>query len=770
MLKTFLLFISILALKNDLFSELVINEVLSNGGIEYIEGSDYDGDWVELYNTSPDPTTTSGYSIYDESLEDSPFDLPLVSVPGNGFLLLLANDEEGMYDGYISMPFKLSSGGERITLLRNDNIVNQIFVTELLEGVSYASIPDGSNSFEISYKPSPLSSNTLGDFLHLSHHSGFYDHTITLTVASEKGLEIRYTEDGSVPTKDSKLLPESGLLLQDASSKPNVFSEIPTTRPNETASTFIWKKPETNIEKAHILRFGSFKNNELIAEINASFFINKYALERFRIPMISMYTDPVNLFSDSIGIYVPGDIYKIDSLSGNFYMKGRQWEREVCFEYFSPEGDLILNQKAGLRTRGNTTRASIQKSLRLYARKEYGQGKFDFKFFEDNDTDEFEKLELANSISEWSAHSYIRNGILYKIASELNLDYPSFRPVAVFLNGEYWGLHTLRERIDEDFLSYYYNTDKEQINIASSVYAHVRHGNNYDYLDLQEYIKNNDLSQKDNYDYVSSILDIPNFIDYQILYNFSAIIDWPLNNYEHWNSVENSIKIRHLPLDGDSGYFTEDYNMFLHSTQDSVEGVWPNGSESTLLYRKLLENSEFKDLFISRYVEVLKTILTPENTKKIVNELSKQYYSEVKSHVRRFPFPPNRDIWLKNIEEIKDFLQIRPCFLESQIKDFFPSDIIDYDCEAYSVEMEDNHVLTPFPNPTSGSLHIDYNNSYLISHLFLVGSDGREIKNVPIEFDLDKIILDLSMLSRGFYTLVVVSINGISSSCAITKY
>ena len=91
--------------------------------------------------------------------------------------------------------------------------------------------------------------------------------------------------------------------------------------------------------------------------------------------MISLITDPGNFFDYDTGIYVDGVNFDPNNptWTGNCFMTGIEWERDVCIQYFTTSGELVLDQDAGVRIHGGIMRNVAQKSLRLYARKEDGQ-------------------------------------------------------------------------------------------------------------------------------------------------------------------------------------------------------------------------------------------------------------------------------------------------------------------------------------------------------------------------------------------------------------
>jgi hypothetical protein len=220
-----------------------------------------------------------------------------------------------------------------------------------------------------------------------------------------------------------------------------------------------------------------------------------------------------------------------------------------------------------------------------------------------------------------------------------------------------------------------------------------------------DFAKNNDLSIQANYEVVESYLDIENFIDYNILYIFLAIIDWPANNFEHWNALGEGIKIRHLAFDGDSGFIEEERDMIAHALQDSVEGIWPNGAEFTMLFRRLMDNPDFRSGFVTRYGELLSSTFRTKNLHDLVYQESRKYVDEIDRHGKRFPFPPNFGHWQFNMGLLEKFVDERPCIAERHIRDHFPDEELLFDCGINSLEEEGENMV--FPNPATEFVKVD---------------------------------------------------------------
>lgn len=131
----------------------------------------------------------------------------------------------------------------------------------------------------------------------------------------------------------------------------------------------------------------------------------------------------------------------------------------------------------------------------------------------------------------------ITNGLMTGTA----VDFQEYRPVVVYVNGKYWGIYNLREKVNEHYIKDHYNISEDKLDMLEykeEITPNIIHGDLQNYNQLIDFLNNHDLSNDDNYQYVKSLIDIDNFIDYQIAEIYCANIDWPSNNNKFWRSRE----------------------------------------------------------------------------------------------------------------------------------------------------------------------------------------------------------------------------------------
>ena len=529
-----------------------------------------------------------------------------------------------------------------------------------------------------------------------SHESGFYLNPFKLVLTAAACDTIRYTLDGSSPTNQSEIF-QNQLMITGKESYDSL-SFINTTIADSIAN-FGWREPIGLKDKATIVKYAGFENGSAITDIaTLSFFvdnnwyynvfpntninkilnkINNKRLNRvllgdlihntkYRLPLISISTDKENLFSNERGIFIAGDNFKTNNInSGNYFERGVDFEREVYFQYFNHKGKLDFELEIGMRIHGGITRRNPQKSLKFYARQEYGKNKINLPFLAENGVNRFILESMQES---GGGQALIEDIVAQEIVKDIGLEQQNFQAVIVFVNGEYWGLHTIRDRIDENYLSYKFNLNKDSFDIIdgnpSTVPAYETiHGENSDYIDLISFVKDNDLSIDSNYLYIISKIDIDNFIDYYSIEIFFANHDWPIHNIKIWKKKNGKWRFLLYDLDGGFTGNKRDYTLDMFSRLSNKEncGNCGNSPDATLLFRSLMKNTEFNQKFNVKYHEIIKEYMNPDRTLAIVDSITEIYHTNMQDHINRWRYPWSlKHHWQRDIKNnIKEFLKNR---------------------------------------------------------------------------------------------------------------
>lgn len=388
-----------------------------------------------------------------------------------------------------------------------------------------------------------------------SVESGFYDEAFYLEMSSQSNSIIYYTLDGSIPDENS-LVYEEPIFIDNATYNENVYSmrtDVSTGFYTDLVNSIgqwpdpQYKSPDFLIDKCTIIRAVSITENGVQSEeANASYFVGLTPEEYNGCKIISLITAPDNLFDSKEGIYVTGDKFENgkDTLNrewrwwpANYRMRGREWEREAIFHFFDEKGILELSKAGGIRIHGGVSRATLPKGLNLYARTEYdGNETFDADLFNNNYRPK--RITLASGGNQLITQ--FNDYMMTERVGGLNFATLSHMPYVLFINGEYWGFYWLNEKYDAEYIEYYYGVDADNVILVKNESISVGTEEEYEmFCEMEKFIQENDMADKENYDKLCEMIDIDSFIDYYAtMIYIGRREDWPLGNLAAWRSRE----------------------------------------------------------------------------------------------------------------------------------------------------------------------------------------------------------------------------------------
>ena len=100
---------------------LHITEFMADNKNTLQDGDDDASDWIEIFNSGPQPVNMEGYFLTDEIDALTKWSFPSVEITENGFLLVFASGKDRSIPGAeLHTNFKLSSDGEYLALVAPD--------------------------------------------------------------------------------------------------------------------------------------------------------------------------------------------------------------------------------------------------------------------------------------------------------------------------------------------------------------------------------------------------------------------------------------------------------------------------------------------------------------------------------------------------------------------------------------------------------------------------------------------------------------------------
>lgn len=535
--------------------------------------------------------------------------------------------------------FKLSASGDKLYLSNPTNeVVDAVQIPVLISDVSFGRKTENSLEWTIFEAPTPehrnsgkTSNGICSKAINFSLNSGFYNGSQTLILNG--ATSIHYTLDGSKPTSSS------------------------------TSYT-----APISITKSTVLKAICTDNQSIPKEV----FTNTYFIDyQTKLPVWSLSTNPENFFDDETGIYVLGPKGTYEEVSPNYGANfWEDWEKPVHIEFFENTGNQAFELDCGVKVFGNYSRANPKKSLVLNFKSEYGPSKLEYPLYpEFPGLTTFDDILLRGSGGD-EAFLHFRDGFNATLAKNLNFETQKYRPSVLFINGEYWGIHNIREKSNQDYFEENKNIDKNDIDIITSYFVDKSGPTAEEFETFHAQVRNNQLT----YAQIKDKIDVESFIDYQLFEIYIGNYDWPANNTKYWRQSSTKGKWRWFMYDTDfstSIYDQKetkyDHNHFLQATTFTAGQTWPTSDDATLLLRKLILMPEFKKQFVNRYCDLINTLFVPEN---VFSQLQKEVLDLVSDEipVNRARWNLDQDEWTYFLQQYKMYWAERPAYARQHMK------------------------------------------------------------------------------------------------------
>jgi hypothetical protein len=692
-------------------ASLVINEILTDNfsSLPSKDGNYYG--WVELYNKGETAVQLEGWSLTDNPSSPQKYKLPAFSLSAGGYVLVFFSGLSGMINGEIHAPFLLSKKDTRLYLYSpNASLASSVGPLNLPGDVSFAFIPNGSGNGG-TYKPSsPKKSNNqmiewvpFFQTVSISPSSGSYpqDSLFVKLTVSDPFTTLYYTLDGSEPSVKSNKYTGPIQLKSQHRITPSL-SYIPSSPSTaKRGEIYAWRAPKKEPYSAVFIKTQGFKNGKPVTPVrSATYFIGKDAFPH-TLSTFVLSSPKQSLFGDTTGIYVPG--INLDNnpdpssflSGGNFHESGPEWERELEVQFLDLQGQLLFEQRMGVRIHGYGSRSYPQKSLRLHARDLYDKDVANFPFFPNSSQSSFKHLILRNAGQD-CIRSMFSDALSCSFYEGLDVDYQLHRPVVHYLNGEYFGIANLRERVHERMIASKHGLNPDNIILLEPSQSNLD-GGDPAYADLLAFVSNTPLNTPEATKEIYTQIDVPSYITYTLCKIIIGAYDWPGNNLRIWRDKSKDPRFRWILFDSDDAFSTPPQkNTLLHALEEE-RATWPNPAWSTLLLRKLLSNDSFSSHFLHIAEELLTNVFTTEKMIQNIDSFQRMYEDEISRHIDRWQLIPSKNIWERNIESYRKFAQLRPCYLKSFFVERFDLDPASFlphlSCDSMLFEMADLEIL-----------------------------------------------------------------------------
>ena len=606
---------------------LRINEYMaSNSSVIQDEDGDY-SDWMELYNPTGNLINLLNFAISDDIDNPRKWIFPNVDIEAGGYLVVFASDKDKT-SGELHTNFKISASGEELVLTNNEGqIINNIDPTPMQSNTSLGRSLTDPSQWLFFTTSTPGGPNNTEGFTAFSESptfsvvGGFYSSSISLELSTVSGSnEVYFTTDGSDPSKSSTNYTEPIIINSTQVVRARVF--------------------ETDLLPSRI--------------ITHTYIFN----ENTSLPVISLSTNPDNLWDDEIGIYVEGT----NGIAGNCMETpanwNQEWERPIHIEFFETDKSLAFSIDAGVQIHGGCSRKTPQKSLAIIARGEYGSKDIPYQVFPNMSYDSYQSILLRNAGQDnW--YAFMRDPLFHTLVEDLDLETQAYRPSIVFLNGDYWGIYNIRERTNDDYLARRQGVDKDNLDILRRP-DNIVEGDNLNYLALLDYLENNNIGQDIHYNYIKTQMDIDSYINYLLVEMYVVNTDWYANNMKFWRPRTSDGKWRWILFDTDDGF-----DLWSQETVDKdMVGLVSNiYREPAVIFNNLIVNDHFREKFINTFADFANTRFTANPVISAIDSIKSVIEPEIPRQIQKWGVPWQQawgiGYWHEEIQRLKDFANER---------------------------------------------------------------------------------------------------------------
>ncbi len=562
-------------------AQLVINELMQSN-IDCLKDdlNEFPDSWVELYNAGGKSETLSDYKLGDSDDAMKAYALPSLSIAPGGYVVVFCDKaDQGLHTD-----FRLDSGkGGSVYLFRGNEIADQVveWKKQPAPNVAFGRRNENDEKWGYQAEPTPgapncgvLCKEILGE-PHFSVSGGVISDAVEVSLNlpenAPAGAVIRYTLDGSEPTKESQ---------------------------HYTGPIFV---KETKVVRAKVFCDGYLSPRSTT---------HSYIMHprEMTLPVVSIVTDDRYFYSDDEGIYVEGS-----------YSPGKpnyeyDWRRPINLELFDqPGAESVINQLCETRVKGGASRVKKLKSLVVYANKRFGTKRFSYDFFPDQTPGikEFKSFELRNAGNDFD-YMYMRDAVIQQsMGMNADLDWQPSQPAILYINGAYMGILNIRSRSNEDYVYSYYD-GLEDIDMIENWWE-LKAGSWKNFNEFRDFYSVSGHS----FEEFKRWMDVEEFCNLMIMNIFFDNKDFPGNNIVMWRPQAEDGKWRWIAKDTDLGMGwndgAPDYPTLKWITTPGFDEVynWANSESVTRLFRNLLATPEFRDMFIDRCAVYMADFLTP---------------------------------------------------------------------------------------------------------------------------------------------------------------
>jgi hypothetical protein len=481
-----------------------------------------------------------------------------------------------------------------------------------------------------------------------SLRGGIYVDAKSFSIDTAHGVKVFITKDGS---------------------KPSTYSQS-------------YKGETITVNKPTVVRALFYKGGVPIGRSTQSYIIGR----EFNMAVVSIAVEHDDFFGYSRGIYVKGCCAdSVTPYQGANFWKG--WERAVNIEMYEPDNSLAFNQGAGARIFGGFSKGLAMKSLAILAKEKYGPKKFKYPIFPNKPMEKYNSFVLRSSGGDFN-NTHFRDALLTDLTAPIDMDIQAYRPCVLFINGEYWGVHNIREKLNEHYLAENHGVNKDSVDLLKHR-GDLQEGTKKEYNKLLAHLNKTSFESNEKIQELNKMMDIDNYINYNQTEIFVDNGDAG-GNIRYWREQKADARWRWILFDLDLSFGIGDREAYKENTLEQMTRLsnekWPNPAWATFIIRKLLENDSIKDVYINRFADHLNTIFSEENVLFKIDSVQNLIKDEMPYHFKKWPSTMEK--WEERVEYLRVFARNRPHYMRTFLMEKFElSDTIMVNILPYETSM-----------------------------------------------------------------------------------
>lgn len=606
--------IKVVVSNNEPSSEnIIINEIMAQNIDVYLDPNQNYGSWVELYNPTDRSVNLEGLYVSDdkENLKKNKLINGYGVLPAYGYAILNFDHHEVWTEmSYRQIDDELDCDGGTIIISDGTTIFAEQDYPQSIGRTSYARTTDGGEAWGYSGNPTPNASNANGMFANerldapvVDKDAQLFNGSMQICVSFPEGATLKYTTDGTTPTLTN----------------------------GEVSSTGVF-----NINNTTTFRFRIFKDGYLPSTVVTRSYIYDDGNNPF--PIISVVTDPDNIYSSDRGAFMQGKYGRPGNGQDGKCNWNMDWDHPVNFEYITTDNECVVSQECSFSMCGGWSRAWTPHAFKLKASKVYDlKNTFDYQFFPDKQGLKHKTLQIRNGGND--NNNRIKDAAIQGIIAQgtnFYVDYQAWQPVRVFINGSYYAVLNMREPNNKHHAYANYGIDSDEMDqfemSPDSGYVQME-GTDESFNEWYELSKT--ATDAESYEKICKLVDIDEYINYMACELYTGNWDWPQNNVKGFRD-RNDGKFHFVLFDLDGSLSTDDpFKTFFdkkYYSFDNLRGYDYSKNESVqgqrryleiqfvTIFENMLRNNNFRKRFIDAFTIVNGSLFDPERVKTIVNE------------------------------------------------------------------------------------------------------------------------------------------------------